>query len=688
MGAAVPASAPSEYAFTPTPAQIRAARVTRLMERVGVESIGALRERSAAEPEWFWGAVIDDLEIPFAQAPTAMLDDSAGPEWSRWFVGGQVNIASACIDRWATDARTADESALIAEAENGAVRRLSFRELAVEIDRASAALRDLGVGPGETVGLLMPMTPEAVIAAYAIAKVGAMFVPIFSGFAAAAIASRLRDARCRVVICADGTVRKGNAHVIKPALDEALAVCPEVTTTIVVEHLGHDVPMLPGRDISWSTFLGAPDPVHGRQPEPTASEHPFLLAYTSGTTGKPKGAVHVHGGFLVKVASEAAYSLDIGPGDRLLWVTDMGWIMGQWSMIGAHAQGASVVLLDAAPDHPTPARLWQTAERHRVSHLGVSPTLTRALRTAGDEHTTGHDMSALRILGSTGEPWDRDSYDWLMQVTGQTRPIINIAGGTEVGACLLAPYPIERLKSCSLGGPCLGMAVDVFDDEGASVRGRVGELVCTKPWPGMTRGVWGDPARYLASYWARFPGVWRHGDWALIDDDSQWFVLGRSDEAINMAGKRLGPAEVESVLIADPAVAEAAAIGVPHDLKGEALWCFWSPTDPNGEDASDRLASVVAEQLGRPFKPSRVVRVDAIPKTRSAKILRRALRAAALGEDPGDLSGAENLEVIEQIREQLHDATSRSGRESSDSKGIPEDRSHRSKTVGSPSVTQ
>ena len=649
----------AEYAYVPTGAQIAAARVTGLMKRVGVGSLDELRARSAAAPEWYWSTVIEDLEIPFEQPPTSILDDSAGPEWARWFVDGRINITSACVDRWANDPRTADEPALIAENENGEVRRLTFRELAAEIDRAGAALRDLGVAAGDAVALLVPMIPEAVIAAYAIAKIGAMFVPIFSGFAATAIASRLRDSGCRVVICADGTTRKGKPQRIKQVLDEALDACPAVTTVIVVEHLGDGVGLQPERDMSWSKFVTATDPVRAWQAEATPSEHPFLLAYTSGTTASPKGAVHVHGGFLVKVASEAAYSLDIALGDRLLWVTDMGWIMGSWSVIGAHAQGAAVVLLDAAPDYPTAARLWQATERHRVTHLGVSPTLTRALRTAGDAYATGHDLSALRILGSTGEPWNPEPYDWLMHVTGRTRPIINISGGTEVGACLLAPYPVQPLKTGSLGGPSLGMAVDVFDEHGRSVRGTVGELVCTKPWPGMTRGVWGDPARYLQTYWSHFPGVWRHGDWAIIDDDGQWFVFGRSDEAINVAGKRLGPAEVESVLVADPAVAEAAAIGVPDDRRGEALWCFWSAVDPAGPDESERLAAVVAEQLGRPFKPSRVVRVEAIPKTRSAKIMRRALRAAALGEDPGDLSGAENPDAVGQIRAQLINCPSR-----------------------------
>jgi acetyl-CoA synthetase len=652
----------SEYAYVPSRAQIRAARVMRLIEGLGIESLTALRERSAAEPEWFWGAVIDDLGIPFAQAPTAVLDDSSGPEWSRWFVGGEINIASACIDRWASDSRTAEEPALIAETEDGRVRRLSFRQLAAEIDRASAALRDFGVGPGDPLGLFMPMVPEAVIAAYATAKVGAIVVPIFSGYAPAAIAARLEDAGCAVVICADGTVRRGTPQPMKPVLDRALALCGEVRTVIVAEHLGGEVPMQAGRDVYWSQFVAWSEPVRGRAPEPTASEDPFLLAYTSGTTGRPKGAVHVHGGFLVKVASEAAYSLDIGLGDRLLWVTDMGWIMGPWCLIGAHAQGACVVLFDAAPDHPSPARLWQAAARHRVSHLGVSPSLIRALRASGEVHATGHDLSALRILGSTGEPWTAEAYDWLMVLTGRSRPVINISGGTEVGACLLGCYPVEQLKSCSLGGASLGMAVDVFDDRGQPVRGGVGELVCTRPWPGMTRGLWRDRERYLDSYWTRYPGVWHHGDWARIDEDGQWFVLGRSDEAINVAGKRVGPAEVESALLQDPAVGQAAAIGVPDEVKGETLWCFWTPVHDGEEDGSDRLAAVVIEQLGRPFKPSRIVRVDALPRTRSGKVMRRVLRSAVLGEDPGDLSSAEDPDVVRRIMAQLHGSAAGSGR--------------------------
>ncbi len=310
-----------------------------------------------------------------------------------------------------------------------------------------------------------------------------------------------------------------------------------------------------------------------------------------------------------------------------------------------------MLIYEGAPDFPDPGRLWASVERHRVAMLGVSPTLIRALRTQGDEFPARHDLSSLRILGSTGEPWNPDPYRWLQHVAGEGRvPIINLSGGTEVGACFLTPFPVEPIKVCSLGGASLGMDVDVFDAAGEPVRGEVGELVCKQPWPGMTRGIWGDPDRYLETYWSTYDGVWRHGDWAKIDEDGQWFLLGRSDDTINVAGKRLGPAEVESVLVSHAQVAESAVVGVPDETKGEAVWCFVVASADADPSLEAELADLVAAELGRPFKPSRVVRVEALPKTRSAKILRRAVRAAAVGEDPGDLSSAENPESVDAIR--------------------------------------
>jgi acetyl-CoA synthetase len=377
-----------------------------------------------------------------------------------------------------------------------------------------------------------------------------------------------------------------------------------------------------------------------------------MIAYTSGTTGRPKGSVHVHGGFLVKVAAEVAYQTDYQPGEILFWFSDPGWIMGPWQIVGTLALGGTVFLYDGAPNHPGADRLWSLVERHKVNILGVSPTLVRALAPGGDEHVVGHDLSSLRILGSTGETWNTDPYLWFFERVGGGRcPVINFSGGTEVGACFLSPTPVVALRPCSLGGPSLGMAVDVFGPDGQPLRGEVGELVCTKPWPGMTRGIWGDPDRYIATYWSRWPDVWVHGDWASIDADGQWFLHGRSDDTLNIAGKRIGPAEVESALVGDAAVIEAAVVGIPDDVKGETIWCYvvLAPDVSPSEDLRDHLCAVVADEVGKAFRPSAVRFVRELPKTRNAKVLRRAVRAVAIGADPGDLTSLENPSALDEI---------------------------------------
>ena len=614
----------NDYVWSPTAERVEQANLTRLMRRLGCADYHELHRVSVEDPERFWPALIDELGLEFSQPWERVLDTSKGPEWATWFVGGRLNVAWNCVHKW----KDQPGEAAVFLGEEGTRASLTWPQLSREVTQVAEALLELGVSEGDRVAIFMPMSPAVAVASHACAHVGAVQVPIFSGFAAPAIATRLEDSGAKALICADWSLRRGKRVEMRAILDEA--------------NDGAEV-------LEWSRNTGWPEQVTKQpgtlEPLDVDSEAPYLLAYTSGTTGRPKGALHVHGGFLVSIARETAYQADIGRGDRVFFSTDMGWIMGPWTVVGAGACGATVIYAEGAPDWPED-RIWRTVEREHVTMLGVSPTLVRALIPKGDPVA---DTSSLRAMCTTGEPWNRDPYLWLFDKVGGGRvPIVNVSGGTEVGACFLSTCIVEPIKPVALGFPALGEDIDVVDAEGHSVREQVGELVCRRPWPGMTRGVWGDPERYLDTYWRRFPGVWTHGDWASIDADGYWFLHGRSDDTLNIAGKRIGPAELESAAIGSGIVAEAAAVGIPHEVKGEVAWIF-CVAKPGAEPDAGRVADAVAAELGKAFKPERIVWVSALPKTRSAKIVRRAVRAKATGEDPGDLSSLENPEALEEI---------------------------------------
>jgi acetyl-CoA synthetase len=615
-----------DFIWTPTDDFRERANLTRLMRRLAVERFAELHRISVEEPERFWPEVIADLGLEFFEPWQRVLDTSRGIEWSTWFVGGRLNVAHNCVHRW----RDRPGEAAVGLGEDGVRWSLTWPELSRSVTQLAEALVQLGVEPGDRVGIFMPMTPEVAVASHACAHVGAIQVPIFSGFAAPAISARLRDAEAKVVITADWSYRRGKRIEMRAILDEANDVGAQV--------------------IEWNRESRAWRELVTSQPGTLAplsvdSEHPYLLAYTSGTTGRPKGALHVHGGFLVSIARETAYQSDISDGDRVHFATDMGWIMGPWTVVGCGACGATVVYAEGAPDFP-PDRIWQLIEAERVTMLGISPTLTRALIPHGDPSA---DLSSLHTITTTGEPWNRDPYVWLFeQVGGKRAPIVNISGGTEVGACFLSTCVTEPIKPVALGFPALGQDMDVVGPDGEPVRGEVGELVCRSPWPGMTRGIWRDDERYLDSYWRRFPGIWTHGDWASVDEDGYWFLHGRSDDTLNIAGKRIGPAELESAAVGSGLVAEAAAVGIPHDVKGEVAWIFCVPR-PGFDADAELVCEAVVGELGKAFKPERIVWVQALPKTRSAKIVRRAVRARVLGKDPGDLSSLENPEALDEI---------------------------------------
>ncbi|MDA1195707.1 MAG: AMP-binding protein [Planctomycetota bacterium] len=636
--------------WRPDPAAVAAANVTRLMHKAGVADLAALQAWSVADIGRFWDVALKDLELAWYRPYEQTYDDSAGFPWTRWFLGGRTNIVLNCLDRHVAAGR-GGRTALLGEGDDGGTTTRTYSELKDEVGRVAGLLRALGVVPGDRIGIYMPMVPEVVVALFACFQVGAVAIPVFSAFGAEALAVRLNDARAVILFTADGGFRRGKAAAVKPAADEAVAQVPTLRHQIVLRRTGEPVPFTAGRDLWWDEVVPtrAPDP----RTEELESEAPAMILYTSGTTGKPKGTVHTHGGCLAQMNKELAYAFDVKPEDRFFWLTDIGWMMGPWEMIGVTSLGASVLVYEGAPNWPTPGRLFEVVARHRITHLGLAPTAIRLLRRAGDDLAASHDLSSLRILGSTGEPWDPESWTWCFEQVGGGRcPIINISGGTELVGCHLSPLAITPLKNSTLYGPALGMDVDCFDEDGQPMRGGLGHLVLKQPAPSLTRSFLGDDARYLATYFERFgPSVWYHGDWAYVDEDGYWFLHGRSDDTINVAGKRVGPAEVEAAIVEHPDASEAAAVGVPDELKGADVVAFvvLRPGAEESEALRAALSDQVIAHLGKTLKPKAIRFVDALPKTRSAKIVRGIIKRRYLGEDVGDLASVENPEAVEAI---------------------------------------
>lgn len=618
------------------------------MERHGFASYEELIARADRDPEWFWPAVMEFHGLTFFKPFEKVLDISKGVQWPEWCLGGTTNIAYNCMER--TLARGhAGKQAILWEGEDGERRVWTYGELSTQAESAAAGLKSLGLKPGDVVGIYMPFLPETIAAFLAITRIGGIALPMFSGFGPQAVIERLKDAEAKAVITVDVTYRRGQPIAMAEIIDQVKPEVPSLAHVVVVaRHPGREA----GKRLWWHDLVAA----KGSCPaEPMPADAPCMIVYTSGTTGKPKGTVHSHCGFMTKVALDFGIILDLTAEDRLLWMSDMGWLTGPILAVAVPLVGASMVLAEGTPDFPDPGRLWRLAQDNEVTFLGVAPTMVRNFIQQPPEVIAGFDFPKLRVTASTGEPWTPEAWDWfLAHVCKGRAPILNYSGGTEIGGGIVAGTMLAKdLPPGAFAGPIPGMGAAVVDETGRPLpRGQVGELALTVPSIGLTRGLWRSPDRFIEAYWDKVPDMWIHGDFASVDADGYWYVHGRSDDTIKIAGKRTGPSEIEALLLGTGKVGEAAVIGVPDPIKGSAVVCVCVPARgvTGTPELADELKKAVVAGLGASFRPKAVTFVEAVPKTRSMKIMRRVVRSIWLGEPVGDLSGLVNPEAVDGLK--------------------------------------
>ncbi len=600
-------------------------------------------ERSLRDPEGFWAEEARKLE--WFREWDRVLDWDA--PFGRWFTGGELNASYLCLDRNLTAGR-GDKVAIHWEGEDGAKKTLTYSELQAEVNRVASGLRRLGVARGDVVVLYLPMIPEAAIFMLACARIGAIHCVVFSGFSAQALADRINNTQARFVITADGGKRRGRVIPLKSTVDTALTSTPSVQNVIVVRHTGTQVEMVAGRDVTMAELTtGAPASI---EPEHLEATHPLFILYTSGTTGKPKGIVHSTGGYLVYNSSAFQWAFNLDESSVYWCTADVGWVTGHSAVLyGPLVHGATVLIYEGTPDYPDLGRWWQLIEDYGVTAFYTSPTAIRMLMQHGDEWPAANDLSSLRILGSVGEPINPEAWHWFNDTVGGGRcPIIDTWWQTETGSFMIAPTPgIEPLplKPGAAGLPLPGVDAAVVDEAGQPTPdGEKGTLVIRKPWPGMLMTVHGDEERYRRQYWSRFPGFYNADDFAIRDSDGYFHILGRADETLKIAGHRLGSLEIENAAVSHKAIAEAAAIGVPDPIKGEALAIFAVLMD--GVEASPELRGEliahIRNAMGSIVTAEAVYFVSSLPKTRSGKIMRRVLRAVASDQPPGDITTLED----------------------------------------------
>ncbi|MBT3703184.1 MAG: AMP-binding protein [Alphaproteobacteria bacterium] len=645
----------SEITWRPSKPHIDASQLTGFIREMGADDYHDLGGKAESNPAWFWDGLLKYLDIGFYQPYEDVMDVSRGKAWTNWCVGGTTNAYLNCIEKH-SDTSVWEDVFIEWQGEDERVRTLTYQAFDIEVNRLAGALKELGVKPGDVVALYLPMIVEVYVAFFACAKIGAISMPLFSGFGPGPIASRLNDSGARVIIAADGTWRRRKAEPMKPILDDACIDAPAVEAIIVVGHMMENVnvAMMEGRDHWWHDLTvgqtGFVDTVE------LPAEAPLSLAFTSGTTGKPKGIVQTHIGFVTKIALDLNLMTDFTGQDSFFWLSDFGWMVGAMSAVVPSFAGGRLIVAEGAPDHPRSDRFWHLIEKYKISHFGIAPTAIRGAMALGCELVENHDLSSLKAIITAGEPATPDTWKWMFEVVGKSKiPIINLSGGTEIGCSIVTGTTILPLKPCAFNGPSLGSGAAVFDPDGEPIiAGRVGELVLTQPSIGLTKSFWGKGGdeRYLETYWNDYPDTWRHGDFAMIDEDGYWYLLGRSDDTIKVGGKRTGPAEIEAIIMSTGEAREVAVVGLPDERSGEAICVIAIPaisTDPLV--LKGRLSQAVVSKMGRAYRPAHVHLVSDLPRTRSMKIMRRLIRSVLLDLPPGDLSSLANPEALDLLGE-------------------------------------
>ncbi len=616
------------------------------MQKHDISSLEELSQKAKNDLEWFWQSVDEDIGLVWDVPYTKTLDVSKGIAWTKWFVNGKTNIYKSSVEKFAK--QNPQKIAYHFVSEDGQTSKISYLELDSKVSKLANGLKSLGVKKGDVIAIYLPMIEEAIITILAASKIGAIQTVIFSGYSTESLKIRLQDCKAKILFISDGFYRKGKP-VSQKQTSEIILKDTAVEKIILVSCKGIDNYKESEKIIFYEKLVSSQSVLCNT--EVLDSEDPLFILYTSGTTGKPKGVIHTHGGFSVFAGHQAAYLIDMNQNDTLFWPADIGWITGLvWNVYGLLIMGASAVIYDGALDFPTIDRIWKMLSDYKITIFGISPTAVRLFKKNNVEPLKSYSLDKIKNIPTTGEPLDEDSWWWLFEKVGNKKiPIMNLSGGTEIGGAMLSVFPGMKLKPTTVGIPVPGMNLDVFDDNGNSIQKQNGYLVIKSPWPAMSRGLLNDNARYLETYWSRFENVWFHGDYVHVDEDNLWYMRGRTDDVMNISGHRMSTAEIEHAVISHKKVSDAASIAIPDELTGEAIVVFFVTDDKSEIGLESEISDYISEKIGKVARPKFVFQLSDLPKTRTGKIMRRLLKSKLLGKDLGDLTSLENPNILDEV---------------------------------------